>query len=229
MAWKLQQIFPEKRVLNYGVMAYGTYQSLLLLEKILPELRDTDIVIYGFMVHHIDRNVAPAYWRASLNVHSKQMVRIPYVTLSPENRLIRHAPEPFAPWFAGRYLVAFRGLEVYLKTRAFMAGNNTEKHTIMQLLLLEMRDRCRASGCALIVAMLNAPQNVESLYTGFCRVNQIPVINFDLDSIKDKPLRNPKDGHPNETVNALWAEQTAGLLSELMAIRKKTLSGESLP
>lgn len=213
MAWKLQQLFPEKRVLNYGVMAYGTYQSLLMLGKRLPGLRDTDIVIYGFMVHHIDRNVAPAYWRATLNLYSKQPVLVPYVTLNRENRLARNAPKPFTPWFAGRHLIAFRNLEAYLKAKAFMAGNNTEKHTIMQLLLLEMRDRCKSRGCPLIVAMLNAPQNVESFYTGFCRANQIPVINFDLGPIRDKPLQNPEDGHPNETVNTLWAEQTARFLS----------------
>ncbi|MFZ5562834.1 MAG: hypothetical protein ACOZBW_02195 [Thermodesulfobacteriota bacterium] len=213
MAWKLGQLLPDKQVLNYGVKAYGTYQSLLMLENVLPGMQDTDLVIYGFMVHHIDRNVAPAYWRAMLNIHSSRMVRIPYVSLDSENRLIRHSPAPFTPWFAGRYLLTIRILEAWLETRSFMAGNSTEKHTVMQLLLLEMRNLCKTHGCKLIVAMLNAPKNVEDVYAAFCHINGIPVIHFDLDAIRDKPLQNPEDGHPNETVNTLWADQTAAFLA----------------
>lgn len=216
LAWKLQQRLPETDVLNYGVKAYGTYQSLLMLEKVLHGQRRAGVVVYGFMVHHIDRNLAPAYWRSMLNLHSNQMVPMPYVTLSADSQLIRHLPEPFTPWIAGRCLVSFRVLEAWLKAKIFNASNNTEKHTIMQLLLLEMRNRCKAHGYPLVVAMLNAPQNAENLYTGFCRANQIPVINFDIDGIKDRPLQLPRDGHPNETVNTLWADQTAAFLSELM-------------
>lgn len=229
LAWKLQHTLPETDVLNYGVKAYGTYQSLLMLEKVLPGQRRTDAVVYGFMVHHIDRNMAPAYWRAMLNLRSNQMVQMPYVTLGPENQLLRHPTEPFTPWLAGRYLASFRVLEAWLKAKLFLAGNNTEKHTLMQLLLLEMRNLCKAHGYPLVVAMLNAPHNVEDLYTEFCRTNHIPVINFDLDGIKDRPLQIPQDGHPNETVNTLWADQTAAFLAELMGSQGNDTNDTGVP
>ena len=229
LAWKLQQRLPETDVLNYGVKAYGTYQSLLMLEKVLPGQRLTNVVVYGFMVHHIDRNLAPAYWRAMLNLHANQMVQMPYVTLGPDNQLIRHLPEPFTPWIAGRYLASFRVLEAWLKAKIFLAGNNTDKHTVMQLLLLEMRNLCKAHGSPLVVAMLNAPQNIEDLYTEFCRANHIPVINFNLDGIKDRPLQIPRDGHPNETVNTLWADQAAAFLSGLMDNQGNNTNNTDVP
>jgi hypothetical protein len=61
-AWKLQARYPWIDVQNYGVAGYGTYQSLLLLEKILAEPDPPKIVLYGFIEAHINRNVAPADW-----------------------------------------------------------------------------------------------------------------------------------------------------------------------
>ncbi len=217
MAWKLGRLLPQTQVLNYGVMAYGTYQSMLMLEKVLSTLQGVDIVIYGFIPHHIDRNVAPAYWRNIVNMLSSKGVKVPYVTLSSENRLVRHSPQPFAAWFASRYLVTFRILEIFLeRTYFFLSENDTEKHTIMQLLLLRMRNLCNANGCRLVVAMLDNSRKIDSFYTRFCRANQIPVINFDISELKGVPLTNPRDGHPTEAVNTIWAEQAAPFLLKMI-------------
>src|SRR5262245_25799025 len=56
-AWRLHQPFPPLHVLNYGVGAYGTYQSLLVMERILARPNPPRLVLYGFMEEHESRNV----------------------------------------------------------------------------------------------------------------------------------------------------------------------------
>ena len=38
-AWKIQTKNPKVRILNYGSNAYGTYQSLLKLKQVLPQIK----------------------------------------------------------------------------------------------------------------------------------------------------------------------------------------------
>jgi len=219
MGWKLQQLLPEMNVLNYGVKGYGAYQSLLMLERVLPETHNTTFVIYGFLGHHIVRNIAPPHWRAFLNVGQK--VSVPYVTLKEDQTIIRHKPEGFSPWPVGNYLATFRLLEMFLKHMSFLnSDNHTESFIIMQHLLIEMRKFCGNHDSKLIVAMFNMPREMVDFYTRFCFTNHIPVINFDYSAIKDKSLVIAGDGHPNEAVNALWAEQVAVVLMGLRADQK---------
>lgn len=217
MGWKIQEMLPEMSVLNYGVKGYSTYQALLMLERVLPVNENTALVIYGFLGHHIDRNTAPQYWRSMLNIGQK--VSIPYVTLNQDHALIRHKPEAFSPWPVSNYLATFRSLEDFLHYSSFIKDykHRADCYIIMQLLLLEMRNFCEDHGCTLIVALFDMPQELAFFYSQFCHANNIQVINFDYSALKDKPMVITGDTHPNEDVNALWADQTATFLRGLMA------------
>ena len=60
--WKLQSAFPELKVGNFGVGAYGTYQSLLMLRSLYQRGLEPEIVIYGLIDHHQVRNIAHFDW-----------------------------------------------------------------------------------------------------------------------------------------------------------------------
>ncbi|MDY6903055.1 MAG: hypothetical protein SWH61_00070 [Thermodesulfobacteriota bacterium] len=212
MAWKLQDKMPEMKVLNYGVQAYGTYQSLLMLEHILPETSRPSVVIYGFMGHHLERNTAPQYWRAIMNRCSGPAVYMPYVSLDEKKNLVRHAPVTFDPGPFIRHLETLKLIYLFYELK-FDKPRNT--HGIMQRLLLEMRDRCRTYNCQFIVAFLNAPPDIETVYTRFCRNNEINAIHYDLRGFQQEDLQID-DGHPNAILNTLWADQTFTALSTML-------------
>jgi len=63
-AWALNQYYEDIRFDNFGTGAYDTYQSILMLKSVLSKKGDLPIqlVIYGFIDHHLIRNVAALDW-----------------------------------------------------------------------------------------------------------------------------------------------------------------------
>lgn len=62
----LQQRWPERRVLNAGVSAYGTAQALLVLRDALDSDGSIELVVYGFVTHHLKRNAPGRDWLDTL-------------------------------------------------------------------------------------------------------------------------------------------------------------------
>ena len=92
-AWKLQESFPEWEVRNYGTGAYGTYQCLLILERLFKAGDRPGLVVYGFYEDHENRNVAEPMWLRGLMQYSHQgFAGVPYCTLDGDGHLERHAP-----------------------------------------------------------------------------------------------------------------------------------------
>ncbi len=93
-AWKLQASNPGLEIRAYGVPGYGTYQSLLALERVLADPVRPAMVLYGFIGHHEERNVAEADWLIMLagNPRSNPGAGIPYCSLDADGALRRHLP-----------------------------------------------------------------------------------------------------------------------------------------
>ena len=53
---------PEYKIKNFAVGGYGTYQSLLMQERILGYKKNIKVIVYGFIDHHELRNVAAGSW-----------------------------------------------------------------------------------------------------------------------------------------------------------------------
>lgn len=83
LAWRLQERFPEDCLVNYGTGGYGTYQTLLRLERLLAEPSAVpEAVVFGLGSFHEERNVADGSFLKLLAVYSlRGHVRVPYVTL----------------------------------------------------------------------------------------------------------------------------------------------------
>lgn len=93
-AWKIQQTHPELEVVNFGTAAYGTFQSLLRMERSLDERPPPRLVLYGFITQHEARNVATYDWlRGLAQTSSRGHVAPPYVTLGAGDTLARHPPK----------------------------------------------------------------------------------------------------------------------------------------
>ena len=89
-AFQLQSLLPNHEVLNYGQAGYGTVQSFLMMNQVM-NIEKTDIIIYGFIDHHLRRNVARGEWLETLlkstNTGFSQKPSIPYGILNKNNNL----------------------------------------------------------------------------------------------------------------------------------------------
>jgi hypothetical protein len=213
LGWKLQERYPNCEVLNFGAAGYGTYQSLLVLERILPSLPPPVIVVYGFGGHHEDRNAATASWVELLTRFSARgHVAVPYVTLGRSGELVRHSPTryPTLPWqerlafsaFAAKWIMQWRA-----------RGRVGEKHAITEELLLAMERECAAHGAGLLVAVLQLGEGKRPLYEDFFAARGLRVVYCARPLTADLRVRG--EGHPNEKMNALWAECIAGGIDAL--------------
>lgn len=204
-AWKLQSRFPSLQILNYATAGYGTYQSLLMLEKVFTEeSTKPDVVMYGFNWRHEHRNVAPSWWLAGLTRFSQRNhVFVPYCTLDESGELRRHPPERYPVWPLREYsaLVNFvQTVVMNLQTR----GREPQKRAVTEKLILKMRELCRKNDATFVVVMLSAERDSKAHYIHFLKSNNVSFVDCTLPIPPE--MRIPGDGHPNAVIHSRWSE-----------------------
>ncbi len=201
--WKVQERFPSFEALNYGTGGYGTYQSLLTLEQILPVVHDPEIVLYGLIDHHETRNVAPAHWLAALSKYSERShVFVPYATVDNNNRLIRHQPEAYSSWpFRQKLALISLAEKAFMKVKTYTRKN--QKRQVTKKILLQMQELNAKHGTRFLVVMLELDPEDKRHYKKFLESNGI--IAIDCTSPLSKELTVKGEGHPNGEMNSKWA------------------------
>ncbi len=209
--WKLQERFSLLKVINYGIGGYGTYQSLLVLEKELPRIKSPLIVLYGFLDEHQTRNVAPVSWLESLQKVSKRgHVYLPFATLDNAGLLVRHLPERYPETPLREYSATITYFESkYAKLKGM--GREKQKQLVTEKLILEMKKLSEKFGARFIVPALWLTEFREQ-YTDFFKKNNIEFINCSRRITRD--FKVPGEGHPNDKLNSIWAECISSYLSE---------------
>ncbi len=153
--WKLQERYPHLEVLNYGSGGYGTYQSLLMLERIFGNSKPPVMVLYGFMWHHEERNVAPPGWIAALSKLTKRRARVavPYGTINHDGVLIRHPPESYPVWPLREWLAIVPFLQ-QLYTLPATWRRKASKELVTEKLILEIHNLSTGHGADFAVILL---------------------------------------------------------------------------
>ena len=202
MAWQLQVADRRRRYANFGVASYGTYQSLLSLERIFSGDDPPGWVIYGLIGHHKTRNVGRSAWLRHLSRFSRYFeVTLPYCSLDDSGRLMRHPPARYPAWPL-RTSLAIVNLFFDTITDALNEKRFRQRQRITELLLLEMYQLCYSNGAKLIVALVgNEPRN-PSGDARFLKQQRIPFVDCRFPHTPD--LRVGGKGHPNATANRKW-------------------------
>lgn len=201
--WKLQNHFTKYEVLNYGNAGYSTYQSLLMLERVLPTAQNPTVVMYGFSDKHEVRNVAAVEWVRKLSMYSKRgHVNVPYVSRTAEGVLIRHAPEayPSFPLRESSSLVALAE-SAYAELRG--KKRTDDMREVTQRLILEMRDLTQRYGVKFVVVFLVVNEEAKNYYRKFLAENQISMIDCSHQLTDEMIVKG--EGHPNGSMNAVWS------------------------
>ena len=222
-AWKLQRRFSSQTVLNCGTAGYGTYQSLLLMERILPELSGPRIVLYGFIDHHEVRNVATDTWLRNLAIHSRLgHVQTPFVCLDDNHALLRHKPEGWSTLPFRESLAIVQMTErVYMKYRTRKRFD--QRRAVTELLMLEMNRVASEHDASFFVVLLLVSDPARAQYRGFLQKHNVRLIDCAQPLVKEMTV--PGEIHPNGRMHTLWARQIAeALMHSLPASGSETAS-----
>lgn len=213
-SWKLQNQYPFLNVLNYGTGGYGSYQSMLVLDNELGRLNSPDIVLYGFIQHHEDRNVASWGWLRSLAQLSRRgHVFLPYGTIDDDQKLVRHAPERYVA-------LPLRGSSatIQLIEKAYMSIQSKKRHSlkreVTEQILLEMQKITEQHGAKFVVILLQADQPVKQHYQEFFQTHNVQHIDCAFTITPD--MKVPGEGHPNGTMNSRYADCIVNGLGDQM-------------
>jgi hypothetical protein len=211
-AWKLQTRFPGVQVVNRGVGAYGTHQAVLMLERALPELPRPALVLYGFISHHEERNVASPGWLETLAGQSSGAnTHVPYVTLDHHGLVVPHPPVGFTELPGRRHSALAAFLE---RAPVRWAGRERagQARRATEALLLEMRDLTARHGAGLAVVVLLSPEEPKAHYLRFMRAQGIRVLDC---SLQLTPARRvPGEIHPNGATHTAYADCIARGLAD---------------
>jgi hypothetical protein len=204
-AWKLQKMWPHVQIENYGTAGYGTYQSLLLLERILAGPAPPETVLYGFIELHEGRNVAEFEYLRMLSEYASSAdvaISLPYCLLDKEGNLLAHAPRPYPVCPLRERLAIVNAVQERL-LKLLWQDRGAQRRRVTERLLLEMNDRCRAAGAELIVVLLRLTAEAKDRYVDFLGRSGIHVIDG---SLKWSPrLRVQGEGHPSAEAHTQWA------------------------
>jgi len=211
-AWKLQKKFPFFHILNYGTGGYGSYQSLLMLERELPSLGHPKFVLYGFIEHSEVRNAAPAWWLELLSRYSRRShVNVPFATFDAEKGMLRHPPERYVslPFRESSAVVTLvENSYMRLKTRKRFVN----KRLITEQILLSMNRVSKENNAIFVTVLLDGDRNFKEHYIKFLSENNIQVIDCIYEITNE--MRVPGEGHPNDKMNTLWAKCISDALND---------------
>jgi hypothetical protein len=202
-AWHLNEAFPDVRFEDYGVGGYGTYQALLMLERLLRESRDhpPDFVVYDFMSDHPRRNVADIGWLKVLK-SSRGLYNVPPHVSVEGGALVEHPAGLIRAWpleGVSSWVAALHDAWLAFRRPPDRAGREATN-----LLLARMDREAREAGSQLVVVLLEEP---PTRVRDFLEHQQITF----LDCSEPVYSRDPKYrvggvGHPNGVRHALWSD-----------------------
>ena len=202
-SWFLQKKLNNLKVNNYGVGAYGTYQSLLLLESIMKNRNDIKYVIYGFIKHHEVRNIAHGSWLHLLTKYSRRgHLALPYASLNKDNKLVKNPPVQYIslPFREQSALIAKVEKKI-MKMKSISRDNN--KTRIAQEILLEMKKVSELNKSKFVFVFLHSNPKILNSYSNYLKKNNILFINCSYPETSEYQVE--KEGHPNAKLHQLWA------------------------
>ena len=221
-SYLLNRQFSERDFLNYGTGGYGTYQSLLRVERYFKQDKQkAGLVIYGIIGHHPTRNVAAPSWVHGILTSAGRLYVPPHVRLGKAG-LVRYNGWHVPTWPLEDFsaLVAMAH-DAYLNWR--LSVNNPEKTEVTVRLLQEMDQTVRKVGAELLVVVLAATD--PKIFELFPKSRGFQYLDCRHPEHAKHPKQFSVGGHPNGKLHAYWADCIAKWLEQKLDLFKRSESG----
>lgn len=208
---RIQELRPDLNVINRGVAGYGTYQSLLLLERLLADEHQRPAwVLFGDIGHDL-RNVGSHMWVAML-ADTRSTVATPYCIMRTNGTLQCNPPQSYPSLPLHEHLASVALLEKLWAGWRFADRAHTSPRQVTERLLVEMAALTQRYGVRFSDVVLTLDEHVKRGRLAFAAQNKIDAI--DCDQRLSPTLTVPGEGHPNARAHQRWGDCVAAALSQ---------------
>jgi hypothetical protein len=219
--WLLQERLPQYRIINAGVMGYGTDQALMAAEReVRQNAGHTAAVVLGFAAFQIERNRATQQWLATVYPFSK-----PLFALTADGAIYSRQARL---WSSGT-LAAHSDLIAHIlnasASRFYGVLSYRDARELTAAIITSFAARFRALGIRLAVVALPYPgdetadnRQDREFVVQRLRASRIPLLEPDFPRRSDGSINgfhltvSSADGHPNGCYNGLLTSQIEGFL-----------------
>lgn len=215
----LQTSYPNWSFDNYGVIGYGSVQSLLQLKEIIRK-GETNAVLLTFSSFHFMRNALTQTYRKNLKLgyaHSAEAVdsvmkkaRFPFISSCD-------CEPQYARWetmhenCVGReYLASVNWIQTLSEQ---YKDHKLDPIALTTCLLKKMHVMCEEANISFAVVCLDSTNETEQLHANLSDIQWLDV-KFDFESTSK--TFTPYDSHPNASGHKFIAEEINPFLNQLI-------------
>ncbi|HVS80572.1 MAG TPA: hypothetical protein VHE60_02430 [Pyrinomonadaceae bacterium] len=211
--WLVQEKLPGYEVVNFGVEAYSTVQSLLQLRQALEKGQKPALVILAYGSMHDARNTLSRTWmKIRIPAYSGYVpgsISLPYMRWSPDKQ-----PELlYKPLdYHGVPLLHYSAFANFLDDTYNDSLEKTyHSHEVSRVLIEDFANLCKANGIEFVVAgILSDPATTDMLKYFSAKGIMTVDISVDLGIKENTTL--PYDGHPSAIANKEYARKLESFL-----------------
>ncbi|KWT85035.1 hypothetical protein [Candidatus Magnetominusculus xianensis] len=198
-SYLLDKKYPDIVFDNYGTGGYGTVQSLLITKLMFSETPAANLVIYGYIPNHEDRNVASASWATALRDSTGKNIFSPHAVVT-DGKVEFQPLSVIEAWPFERHSVLMAILHKgWLRIK--LRKRPEQKHLVTQYILTQMRDLVVEKSRLLVAILVD-----DARMSQFMKKQGIEYINCAHPSYgKGSGLSVGGVGHPNHILHDYWA------------------------
>jgi len=209
--WLLQEKFPEYEIVNFGIPAYGTLQSLLQFENALVRQTTPEMVILVYASFHDMRNVSSRSWRKMLAPYNQLgPLHHPYALLENEELIISNKDFQYRPWPLMRQFALVHFLERRVNA---LEMNLLSGKEVTNQLIHRFHRVCRQHNLQFAMATIGTDDaTLATLH--YCTEKAIAIFDMTVDMRLPENTNVPYDSHPSAKAHREYAEGLGRFLKE---------------
>ena len=205
---KIQNDYKNYSIYNFGQGGFGGVQSLIMLQKEINRIKNTKLVIYGFIEHHEYRNVARSSWLEVLSKYSRRgyskIPKIPYATLDEKNNLKINSPIGYL-----HLPLRENSSIITLIEKVYMKQITRKRKKIQKLatkkIILNMHEVSKKNNSKFLLVILDwSNQFSNEEYKKFFANKKINYVDCKISLNKETLV--PGDYHPNAKGHTMYKE-----------------------
>ena len=218
----LQKKYLNNLMTNYGVIGYGTAQSVLQLKQLEGQNQLPDKVVLGFATDHFERNALTNQYRRALKIGfdnsletaktSMKQAKFPYLENSDEPISFEHWNALYEDWLGRDRFASIN----FIQTQSDkIADNQRDVIEISYALIHRMYSICKKNNIEFLIVLID--ENTHSIeLKQKLESSEIPFVDVHFNFESDTYTNLPYDMHPNAKGHAFIAKQISSAFKTLM-------------